>query len=337
MGRLVATKGGGKCNSSHSAFTQALEPVDLLIVAPPERIEPHTNVGDLEDAAGVVESVCVNGNPVIVMDTRIPQTTGAPPNAVKGVTSPPPANNEAVFCSSSTSVFAGGSPLIRHRDLTLQNAGNTVGFVKLKNAFSLDGSGIELDPNLSPEEKAKIVENLESMYERPRTRELLDTIGAAYRERVASGGKPNPITITNKDKYGNDAKPGFPKESGFNNGPSKVAFAPGDSSPSGYDGKKLPSDVALAHELTHAYHTTSGTMGDTSYEMASEETRTMGVGGDANEYFSEARYAEERGLDVRLRHDDQTDKFPFNPKKENIAPEGFAKGPGGSGFVYCNK
>jgi hypothetical protein len=357
---MVANQGNGVCFSTADPITVTPMPLDIVLVPPPAAgtPTPFVNTAQLGDATNVVESVCVNGIPVVIKTSVIPRSSGAPPNAIKGVTSRPPANNECKFVTGSGTVHASGYPLIRHRDTTTQDAGNCPGAVKLSEAFSLDGSGLVLDPDLSLAEKEAIVENLEKLAERPRSRELLDQMRSDYQGRLAAGGPANPTTISSNTPSGapcptTDAAASWTGPLGnLTNGvgnPPQVQFDPANSlNVPGY-GPAMPPELVLAHELVHALHISAGTllMGYSTGTMPSgapapddmhdAEQQAMGIGTQSNARLAEARFAEERGMPVRQTHGPSEGFFPDNATPADRAPEGYATGSGGKGFVYCNE
>jgi hypothetical protein len=144
---MVANKGNGDCVSSSSPLTAAAEPIDVVLVPPPATgaPQPFVNTAKLADATIVAETVRVNGKPVVVKRSVVPTSSGAPASAIAGAASGKPPNAACTFTGASGTVFANGSPIERHRDTTLQNDANCTGVVKLKEAFSLDGSGMTLD------------------------------------------------------------------------------------------------------------------------------------------------------------------------------------------------
>src|SRR5688572_10226263 len=162
MGRLVANKGNGDCVSTADAQTATPQPIDVVLL-PPRSPEAFVNIAHVADSVAVATNVRINGKPVVVLRSVIPFSFGAPPNAIEGQASGQPPNNECRFTSASATVRANGSPIVRHRDTTTQNAANCVGAVKLHEAFSLEGSGLVLDPKLTPQQREAIIENLERM------------------------------------------------------------------------------------------------------------------------------------------------------------------------------
>ena len=361
MGRMVANQGNGVCVSTADPITVTPMPLDIVLVPPPPpgAPAPFVNTAKLGDATNVVEEVCVNGKPVVIKTSVIPTSSGAPPNAIKGIASRPPANNECKFAGASATVFANGYPIIRHRDTTTQNAGNCPGAVKLSEAFTLDGSGIVLDPSLTPAEQEAILAVLEELAERPRTRELLDRMRSDYQSRLASGGPANPTTVSSNLPSGAacpaaDAAASWPggTTANLSNGvgnAARVQFHPSQAlTVPGYSAA-MPPALVLAHELVHALHITAGSIlmghstgtmpggGLAPVAMHNAEQQAMGIGSQSNARLAESRFAEERGLPVRTTHGPSEGFFPDNATAADRAPEGYALGAGGKGFVYCNK
>ncbi len=359
MGRMVANKGNGDCISTTAPMTGAPMPIDIVLVpsGPAVVPTPCVNTAKLADAAMTVDEVNVNGKPVVVRRSQIPLSSGAPSNAIKGIISPPPANNRCNFLTSSATVFAGGYPLERHRDVTIQNAGNCPGGVKLKEAFSLHGSGLAIDPAMTPAQQEAIVQNLEELNERPRTKELLDTIKNNYQSRVNAGQPGQLITVSANSPAGVAVAAGDAAcvPNVFANGlngtgtPSWIQFNPTQSlNVPGYSETMSP-ELVLAHELVHSMHASSGTLlnghsagtlpngNPAPSAMHNAEQQAMGIGTESNSKLAESRFAEERGMSVRKTHGPSEGYFPFNPNPANVAPVGFATGAGGEHFVYCNK
>lgn len=352
MGLLAANKGNGDCVSTTDMMACTPMPIDLILLPPPPPPNPPpvpcVNTAKLGDATGTATKVNIMGKPAILKKSVIPTSSGAPPPAIKGVASPPPANNKCEFVLVSSSVKAEGSFLVRHRDMTMQNAGNCPGAVKLSEAFSLDGSGIALDPNMSDAEKLEVLKVLEALYEYPRTRELLDAI--------RTSGQGNTITVSSRTRAGAPCPPQQacqqplgPSNAVINanevNGvgnPSHVQFSPTTPVTQAGYGAMQP-DIILAHELVHALHSARGTtlMGDAmgtgaSSAMQNWEQQAMGIGSESNSRLAESRFAEERGLPVRTSHGGGEGDFPCTVDPANVAPREFASGAGGQKFVYVN-
>jgi hypothetical protein len=362
VGRLVANRGNGDCVSSASPLTAAAQPIDIVLVPPPAggAPQPFVNTAHLADAQVVATTVLINKKPVVVKRSVIPPSSGAPASAIKGATSGKSPNNECTFTGASATVFAHGSPIERHRDTTLQNAANCTGVVKLKEAFSLDGSGMTLDPNMTPAEQEAMVERLEQMYERPRTRELLDRIRADHQARLLDpNATPRRMVLSNYDLDGyaiapDEAAVMFLGNDGdeinaFNGVGADVWVQVDPTQAADVAGFGLiPADVVLGHELVHSMHAVAGTlMSGTSFgvmpdgslggEMLNAELQAMGIGSESNARLAESRFMEERGLPVRRSHDPSEGSYDFAPDKDAIAPQGAATGANGEFFVYCNK
>ncbi len=361
MGRMVANKGNGDCISGADPITCAPMPLDVVLIpAPPgpPLPTPFVNTAKLADATQTIDNVRVNGKPIVVRRSVIPTSSGAPNNAIKGIISPPPANNRCNFVTSSATVFAGGYPIERHRDVTAQNAGNCPGLVKLKEAFVLDGSGIAIDPNMNAAQREAILSNLERLAERPRTRELLNTLRNDYQNRISAGQPGQLITVSANTTSGAVCAPGqaaqTPLGPGANdyNGvgnPSWIQFDPNQSlNVPGYSAA-MPSELVLAHELVHALHSARGTTlagsavgtlpngSAAPAAMQNWEQQAMGIGTESNSRLAESRFAEERGMPVRTTHGPSEGHFGHNPNPASVAPVGFATGAGGEHFVYCNR
>jgi len=349
MGLLAANKGNGDCVSTTDMMACTPMPIDVVLIpAPPSPTPipapPCINTAKLGDATGTASNVNIMGKPAILKKSVIPTSSGAPANGIKGIISPPPVNNKCEFVLVSSKVKAEGSFLVRHRDMTMQNAGNCPGVVKLSEAFCLDGSGMALDPNMSDAEKLEVLKLLEALYEYPRTRELLDSIRA--------NNKGNTVTVSSRKPDGSVCPPEQASQNSlgsmsreFNNGPgnsSHVQFSPTTAiTQPGYG--QISPEMVLAHELVHALHAAKGTtlggqaMGSgAAHAMQKWEEQAMGIGSEADSRLAESRFAEERGLPVRTSHGAGEGHFAETANPANKAPREFASGAGGQKFVYVN-
>jgi hypothetical protein len=339
MGRMVANKGNGDCISTAAPMAGAPMPIDIVLVpaGPTVAPTPCVNTAKLADAVMTIDEVKVNGKPVVVKRSQIPQSSGAPSNAIKGLISPPPANNRCNFITSSATVFAGGYPLERHRDVTIQNAGNCPGGVSLKEAFSLHGSGLSVSE--TEPQRESILNNLDDLYERPRGRKLLDEIKNNHK---ATG---NTITIQSTSG-GNGVDSGFDWTKARTPGvgdSSTVNFNPTGMIPV----DTRPPAIGLGHELIHSYHVARGTFAPSTYATRANgtlsktcefEQQAIGLEGYSNDRLTDNRLREERGLQLRHSHvvPDQTD-FSYSPAPGSTAPQVFATGAEGEHFVYVGK
>lgn len=355
MGRMAANKGNGKCISTSDPLTCTPMPIDIVLL--PTGTVETVNVAELGECIKTVDSVNINGKPAVVLKSEIPKSSGAPPNAIKGVSSPPPANNKCDFVSASATVFANSSPVVRHRDVTKQNAGNCDGAVKIKEAFSLSGTGIAIDPNLSPADRERIVEALEDLAETPLGYELLQDM----QNSTIMQGHTTTITITTRgDKiiyYGGGAGrfsnipagggspvPGAgssstiwfnPSETIWYN-PSEIAGTPAEG----------PTFLGLGHELIHAYHGARGTIpqgnrppgGTPNAELQAIGLEEYADDRYTEEYaddrYTENAFREELNLDNRTNHD-CVNNYNYKPNPANIPPKGYRTGAGGEKFVYA--
>jgi len=313
-------------------------PLDVVLVpAPPgpPLPTPCVNTAKLGDATQTIDEVKVNGKPVVVRRSEIPRSSGAPSNAIKGIISPPPVNNRCNFLTSSATVFAGGYPVVRHRDATMQNAGNCPGGVKLSEAFSLDGSGITVDP-ADPHAEA-VLAALEDLYERPRGKELLDEI----KNNHQSTGNTIKVEST---AGGNSVDSGFDwgkaRTPGVGDG-STVKFNPTRMIP----GDPRPPAIGLGHELIHSYHVARGTFAPSTKAIRANgtvsstavfEQQAIGLDAYSNDRLTDNRLREERDLPIRHSHivPDQPD-FAYSPAPGSTAPREFSTGAGGEKFVYA--
>ncbi len=337
MARMVANKGNGECISTSDPVLGAPMPLDIVLVpAPPGPPVPTpcVNTAKLADATQTIDNVLVNGKPVVVRRSVIPTSSGAPNNAIKGIISPPPVNNRCNFITSSATVFAGGYPLERHRDVTAQNAGNCPGAVKLTEAFSLHGSGIIVDP-ADPQRDA-IMANLDDLYERPRGRELLheiqnnsQTTGNQISISSTAGGN----SVDNTFNWTNARTPGVGDSSTVRFNPNSTAIG----------GQPRPPAIGLAHELIHSYHIARGTFASGSSVGAISgvttqnfEHQALGLGTYSNDRLTDNRLREERGLSLRHSHvSPDVNDFAYSPAAGSTVPQSFATDAQGKHFVYA--
>lgn len=350
MARIVADKGNGVCVSTTDVYVVTPVPLDVVLVPSPSGlvpIPPVVNTADLQHTIRPVESVRTNGKPVVVVESEIPFSSGAPPNAVKGVASPPPVNNKCTFVTASSTVFAGGKPLVRHRDMTLQNAGNCPGAVKLHEAFTLNGVGLVLDPHLTGAEKEAIVDNLEQLAETPRGNELLH----AMQDPTVMKGHNVTMTITAGGNecggYANPAGRFLQAVPAGTQGPpapgpgtnSTVYFNPIET----FAGTPMarPPAVGLGHELVHAYHAAMGTQPGGTRLLAGQarptnvrELQAIGLDEYSNDRFTDNAFREEHGLQTRKNHHDGDD-FGYDRDSKLAPKRGCRTGANGEKLVYA--
>jgi hypothetical protein len=336
VGRLAANKGNGICISTNVPWAGSPQPIDVCLVPPPASgtPTPFVNTANLDDTVEVAENVYINGKRVVVLKSEIPFSAGAPPTAISGVSSPPPANNKCTFVTASATVFVEGSAIERHRDTTLQNHGNCSGGVKLSDAFSLDESGISI--NATDPEREAIIRNLEELYEQPVGRELLDSI------RASNQATGNGIRIQSTTG-GNQVLSGSFNWTNATNGT-------GDSSTVGFNphstqigGEPRPPAVGLGHELIHSYHIQNGTLATGTSVGASSgvstgnwEQQAIGLGPYSSDRLTDNQLRNERGLGNRRSHvtPDEND-FPYSPDDGTRAAQAWATGTGGVRLVYA--
>jgi hypothetical protein len=289
---------------------------------------PFVNTANLNDTVQVATTVFINGKPAVVKKSVIPFSSGAPPAAIKGLLSPPPVNNKCTFVTSAATVFVEGSPIERHRDATLQNHGNCPGGIKLRNTFSLDGSGISLHPALTAAQREEILKGLEGLHEQPVGRELLDNI----RTSAASTGHTVSIQITGGGSacgYANPAQR-FVGGTGTN---ANVSYNPADT------------ELALGHELIHAYHAQNAMMVPGTAVPAIgpahqniRELQAIGIGPYSSDRITENQLRNERGLSNRHSHyDPDQNDYPYNPAPGSRAAQIWSTGSGGEKLVYADK
>lgn len=343
--RQVANKGNGDCISAPNAFAGAAMPIDIVLVPPPGNgiPLPFPNTAKLEDAESVIATVRINGKPVVVKPSFIPTSFGAPSNGIKGINSPAPVNNECEFTSASSTVRAGGKFVIRHRDLTTQNAGNCTGTVKLKDSFAF-GSGIILDPHLTNAEKQQITDAMDELYKRPRSRELIQqmqdpAINRGYTTTITIAPGNLATTYANPSgRFWNTLPPGTigPPSPGVGTS-ATIQLDPSIIANIGE-----PFEIVLAHELVHAYHANQGIMLNGTRQLPGHtqptnirELQAIGLEEFANARLTESAFREERGLNIRTSHDGQNN-FDYSPDPAKIPAQEFAKGDGGDHLVYAN-
>ncbi|WP_318364961.1 PAAR-like domain-containing protein [Enterobacter sp.] len=90
---------------------------------------PYPVTADMGTAVQVVDSVMANGKPLLILDQSfIPRTKGDAPGTAKGVASGTTGDICEPLAHSST-VRAGGKPVLRHDDAFWMNARNTRGII----------------------------------------------------------------------------------------------------------------------------------------------------------------------------------------------------------------
>lgn len=89
---------------------------------------PYPNIAQLSAATGTATNVNAGGNPVILKTSKISNSSGGEPGALKGVTKPFHLG-ECTFTKSSETVKANGKGIVRQFDTTDQNGGNAQGQV----------------------------------------------------------------------------------------------------------------------------------------------------------------------------------------------------------------
>ncbi len=128
MGNPIATK-----TSGYQCF--AFPDVCKTQVGTNEVPIPYPNMGDLGKAKNtsgegeVVKPVCVGGDPVILENSEIPESTGDEAGALGAVNPPNSTRGKITFTSASKSVFINKRGVVRMFDTTKQNDGNAVGRV----------------------------------------------------------------------------------------------------------------------------------------------------------------------------------------------------------------
>lgn len=102
----------------------------LLTPAPPgpDIPTPYPNIAQLADATGASPDVNAGGDPVVLEDSEIGNSSGGEAGVNGGVTSGSHLS-KCTFTSFSGSVKANGKGLVRQLDSTSQNDGNAVGQV----------------------------------------------------------------------------------------------------------------------------------------------------------------------------------------------------------------
>lgn len=338
MPRIVASKGNGKCFSTSDFLTVTPMPLDVVLIpAPPAPnpvpAPPCINTADLGGATGVVSTVFAADQEVVVKPSVIPTSSGAPPNGIKGVKSPPPVNNKCEFATASNSVYADNKPLVRHRDVTKQNAGNCPGAVQLSDALDLSKPGIVIKGTLA--QRLAAVRALEEVYTTPLGKELIDQLqnpaaNQGHTTTVTTSSSPSACSYTaaqNPLRFATPTGPG----PGAN---PAVNFNPADSLP-GLPGADAPG-IIMGHELIHAMQAMRGIQvpGLASAITPVRELQCMGLNQFANDQLTEAAMRSERGLDPRLDWS-PGDTFACNRNPANIPPKGFRLGAGGKGLVYA--
>ena len=305
---------------------------------------PCTNVAGLDVAIDVSQDVYINSSRVVRLDTTVPTSlsAGAPPGGF-GIASGQPPHNVSEMVSGSATVFANGEPLIRHRDPTSQSAANCDGAVKLANGFST-GNGIEIDSSLTEAEQQQIIDALDLLYERPRSRELIETM----QDTANNQGHTTTLTLT---PDGNAA-------GGYSDGSARFMVDPpaGSSDPPTpgvgtsltvwfnptrtFAGTAMerPPEVGWAHELVHAYQAMAGIMIDGTRQNPGHsrptnirELQAVGLEEFAGDPFTDNAFREERGLPTRNSHDN-TNTFDYIPT--NVPAIAWATGTGGESLVY---
>ena len=226
-----------------------------------------------------------------------------------------------------------GSPVERHRDSTLQNYGNCPGGVKLKDAFSLDGSGISLHPALTAAQREQVIDSLESLYEQPVGRELLDSI----RTSAGATGNTVMIQVTNSGNLCSMANPAQAYAGGTGSC-STVSYNPNNN-------VGRPAEVGLGHELIHAHHAQNGVLATgnsipaiSTQPQGNAELQAIGIGPYSDDRLTDNQLRNERGLPNRHSHAvPDTNDFPYNPSSGNRAGQVWSTGSGGEKLVYADK
>ncbi|MDK9354892.1 DUF4150 domain-containing protein [Lelliottia sp. V106_10] len=111
---------------------------------------PYPVTANLGSAVLTVPSVKANGCPVVVLEQSfVPYTNGDKPGVAKGIQS----GTVGDICEpleSSTTVTAGGKPVLRHNDMFWMNARNTTGLI-VGQPPSASVAASEADPEVKPE------------------------------------------------------------------------------------------------------------------------------------------------------------------------------------------
>ncbi len=122
MGKPIATKKSGfVCFAFPDVCNTQAGPSPVAI--------PYPNIGDLGSADKVSDQVFAGGDPIILEDSEIRQTTGDEAGSIGGVNNGGQIKGKVTFTSYSESVKVNGKKVVRMFDSTEQNDGNTVGIV----------------------------------------------------------------------------------------------------------------------------------------------------------------------------------------------------------------
>ena len=126
MGNPVATK-----NADFMCF--AFPDICKTQVGPNDVPIPYPNTGYLSDAVDIAVNVFVNGDPIILEGSKIPdkKTTGDEAGSLGSIKGSKPGSiqGEVEFTSFSNSVFVHDKGVVRMFDTTMQNFGNATGYV----------------------------------------------------------------------------------------------------------------------------------------------------------------------------------------------------------------
>ncbi len=314
MGKIAAYHSGGETISTPTPVNATPAPIDIYFVPGMSAPIVSTNVADLANADATSADVFINSQEAVKEDSTVPTSISgtAPSNAV-GVASGQAPHLESTMVTGSATVFVNGEPLMRHRDPTLQSAGNCAGVVKLTEGFSL-GNGIEVDASLSEADQLAIIDALDLLYERPISRDLLIQL----QDPAVNQGNVTTITTTTG---GNGANPDnindaylVPPAAGSTDPPTPnigTNVTVNFNLTNTFAGTPLerPPEVGLGHELIHALHSVTGTLvqgtrQDTAHPSTTNifELQAIGLEEFADDTFTDNALREERGLNTRDNH-----------------------------------
>lgn len=343
MGKIAAYHSGGETISTPSPVNATPAPIDVYFVPGMSAPITCTNIADLANADNTAADVFINSQEAVKEDTTVPTSvSGTAPTTGVGITSGLAPHLESTMVTGSTTVFVNGLPLMRHRDPTLQSAGNCPGAVKLREGFSL-GNGIEVDTTLSEADQLAILDALDLLYERPISRDLLIQL----QDPAVNQGNVTTITTTTG---GNGATPDnmtnaylVPPAAGTSDPPTPnigTNVTVNFNLTNTFAGTPLerPPEVGLGHELIHALHSVTGTLiqgqrQDSAHPSATNvfELQAIGLEEFADDAYTDNALREERGLNTRDNHN-PSNVWTYNPTaaREQL----WATNSAGQAYVY---